>query len=102
MKTPTKNAKETKITKNQKCTKDNTATRIIIILKNLYDGAVISVEELASEFSTSVRTIQRDLQTIARHLPLQHQGGVYEIDALSLNRRGGGGEPQIHKEICHH
>ena len=49
--------------------KDNITTRITIIVKQLYEGLTLQVDELASEFGTSLRTVQRDLSHIASLLP---------------------------------
>ncbi len=39
---------------------DKTLTRLVVILKKLYEGEELSVKELAEEFNVSTRTIQRD------------------------------------------
>ena len=70
--------------------KDSLSTRLIIILKRLYEGECIKADLLASEFGTSLRTIQRDLSHIANLLHIKHDRGVYQLDILA-NYGGGGG-----------
>ena len=69
--------------------KDSLSTRLIIILKRLYEGECIKADLLASEFGTSLRTIQRDLSHIASILPLKAHNGIYQLDMVA--NYGGGG-----------
>ena len=66
--------------------KDNITTRITIIVKQLYEGLTLQVDELASEFGTSLRTVQRDLSHIASLLPLKHHNGMYSLDISKIGR----------------
>ncbi|MGX2971122.1 hypothetical protein [Helicobacter sp. T3_23-1059] len=77
--------------------KDSLSTRLIIILKRLYEGECIKADLLASEFGTSLRTIQRDISHIANLLNIKYDKGTYQLDYY-----GGGGEckSQIYQAIC--
>ena len=76
--------------------KDSLSTRLIIILKRLYEGECIKADLLASEFGTSLRTIQRDISHIANLLSIKYDKGTYQLDYY------GGGEckSQIYQAIC--
>ena len=80
-----------------KCnSKDSLSTRLIIILKRLYEGECIKADLLANEFGTSLRTIQRDISHIANLLSIKYDKGTYQLDYY------GGGEckSQIYQAIC--
>ena len=78
--------------------KDSLSTRLIIILKRLYEGECIKADLLASEFGASLRTIQRDISHIANLLHIKHDRGVYQLDMVT--NYGGGGKSQIYQAIC--
>ena len=77
--------------------KDSLSTRLIIILKRLYEGEHIRVDELASEFGTSLRTIQRDLSHIANLLNIKYDKGTYQLDYCGGG--GGGWKPQTSQKV---
>lgn len=97
--TPSQNPKSTQNIKTKNYAKDSLSTRIIIILQSLYSGASLKADTLASEFGTSLRTIQRDLSHIASILPLKSHNGIYQLDMVA-NYGGGGGKSQVYQAIC--
>lgn len=51
---------------------DKAMTRLTTIMTRLYQGELLSVIELAQEFSVSTRTIQRDFNNyLCNHLPIE-------------------------------
>jgi len=58
---------------------DKTMTRLVNILKKLYDGETLSVTELAEEFNTSTRTIQRDFNEKLISFPIEKSGKRWKM-----------------------
>ncbi len=54
------------------------------ILKRLYSMEVLSTKQLAKEFETSQRTIQRDFQFLSSLFPLTKVGSAYRLDIQSF------------------
>ena len=68
-----------------------TAERRCEIMKTLCRRRYETIRNLASEFGVSMRTIQRDIETLSRTHPLYTQsgrygGGVYIIEDYSMDR----------------
>lgn len=55
------------------------ADRLAEILTRLSQGATLSVTELAEEFKTHPRTIERDLKERFRSLPISEENGRYSL-----------------------
>jgi predicted DNA-binding transcriptional regulator YafY len=58
---------------------DKAMTRLVAILKKLYDGESLSVTELAEEFNTSTRTIQRDFNEKLISFPIVKDGKKWKM-----------------------
>jgi predicted DNA-binding transcriptional regulator YafY len=58
---------------------DKAMTRLVSILKKLYDGESLSVTELAEEFNTSTRTIQRDFNEKLISFPIVKDGKKWKM-----------------------
>ena len=58
---------------------DKAMTRLVSILKKLYDGESLSVTELAKEFNTSTRTIQRDFNEKLISFPIVKEGKKWKM-----------------------
>jgi predicted DNA-binding transcriptional regulator YafY len=58
---------------------DKILTRLTIILQRLYEGEVLSVQELASEFNVSTKTIQRDFNQRLIRFPIEKQGSKWKM-----------------------
>lgn len=58
---------------------DKAMTRLVNILKKLYDGESLSVTELAEEFNTSTRTIQRDFNEKLISFPIVKDGKKWRM-----------------------
>jgi len=56
---------------------DKILTRLVVILQRLYDGESLSIGELATEFNTSTKTIQRDLNERLIRFPIQRKGNRF-------------------------
>jgi len=52
---------------------DKILTRLTVILSKLNDGEALSVKELAKEFNTSERTIQRDFNERLASFPIYQE-----------------------------
>ncbi|MCI7765875.1 WYL domain-containing protein [Helicobacter sp.] len=64
--------------------KDNISTRIAIMISRLYNGEVISLKELAEEFNTSYRTLQRDIARL-HFFPIKRlPNGKYTLEESEL------------------
>lgn len=61
---------------------DTALERFAKILERLFQGEIVKPNELAKEFSVSLRTIQRDLNQRMRHLPIIKVKGGYRIANL--------------------
>ncbi|CUU40812.1 helix-turn-helix transcriptional regulator [Helicobacter typhlonius] len=66
--------------------KDNTSTRIVEILKLFLLGQSIDLKALSQEFNVSLRTIQRDMEKLCKHLPIQKSNGIYTLEPYALGR----------------
>lgn len=62
------------------------AWRLTQILVRLNQGETLDPEALASEYNVSKRTIQRDLQDRFAFLPLQREGGRYQLEPAYLGQ----------------
>ncbi|MBE0490625.1 MAG: WYL domain-containing transcriptional regulator [Sulfurospirillum sp.] len=58
---------------------DKAMTRLVSILKKLYDGESLSVTDLAEEFNTSTRTIQRDFNEKLISFPIVKDGKKWKM-----------------------
>ena len=61
------------------------------LMKTLCKRRHETIRNLASEFGVSMRTIQRDIETLSRTEPLytqcgKHGGGVYVVEGYSMDR----------------
>lgn len=66
---------------------DKAMTRLVSILKKLYDGESLSVTELAEEFNTSTRTIQRDFNEKLISFPIVKDGKKWKMqDGFHLEK----------------
>jgi predicted DNA-binding transcriptional regulator YafY len=65
---------------------DTIAYRLSQILIKLNQGDYLDPAELADEFGTHVRTIQRDLKVRLAHLPLLKTRGRYHLEAAYLGK----------------
>jgi len=66
---------------------DKTMTRLINILKKLYEGESLSVTALAEEFNTSTRTIQRDFNEKLISFPIVKDGKKWKMqDGFALEK----------------
>ncbi|TLD99813.1 helix-turn-helix transcriptional regulator [Helicobacter japonicus] len=66
--------------------KDDTSTRLIEILKLLLNGQDIELKALCQEFNVSLRTLQRDMERLCRHLPILKSNGIYTLEPYALGR----------------
>ncbi len=60
--------------------------RIVEIVKRLYAFERLKVSAVALEYGVSDKTIRRDLQKIAKHLPLLSWRGIYQLDKAELSK----------------
>jgi predicted DNA-binding transcriptional regulator YafY len=58
---------------------DKILTRLTVILSKLNDGEALSVKELAEEFNTSVRTIQRDFNERLVSFPIYQENKKWKM-----------------------
>ena len=58
---------------------DKILTRLTIILQRLYEGEVVSVQDLAAEFNVSTKTIQRDFNQRLIRFPIEKQGSKWKM-----------------------
>lgn len=58
---------------------DKILTRLTVILSKLNDGEALSVKELAQEFNTSDRTIQRDFNERLVSFPIYQEGKKWKM-----------------------
>ena len=58
---------------------DKTMRRLTVILQKLYEGESLSVTELAEEFGTSTRTIQRDFNEKLIQFPIVKEGKKWKM-----------------------
>ncbi len=66
---------------------DKTLFRLISILQKLSDDELYTAQELAEEFSVTLRTIQRDIQRLGRYpIVKNHQKQLKFQDGFSINR----------------
>ena len=66
---------------------DHAMTRLVNILKKLYDGESLSVTQLAQEFNTSTRTIQRDFNEKLISFPIVKDGKRWKMqDGFRLEK----------------
>lgn len=68
-----------------------TAERRHAIMKTLCRCRYETIRNLASEFGVSMRTVQRDIETLSRTEPIYTQcgkygGGVYVVEGYSMDR----------------
>ncbi len=68
-----------------------TAERRYKIMKILCRRRYETIRNLASEFGVSMRTIQRDIETLSRSEPIytqsgKYDGGVYVVEGYSMDR----------------
>lgn len=68
-----------------------TAERRLRIIKTLCQRRYETINNLASEFGVSARTIQRDIDVLSRTEPIFTQsgkycGGVYVVEGYSIDR----------------
>jgi predicted DNA-binding transcriptional regulator YafY len=68
-------------------THDKLGQRLGLILTKLNSGERLHIEELATEFNVSTRTIQRDLNQRLAYLPIEHSGKNYWLISSSLGKR---------------
>jgi len=62
------------------------AERLVAIITGLNAGDTLNIEALASEFTVSKRTIQRDINSRLAFLPLKRNGNEITLDSSSLGR----------------
>ncbi|WP_373054442.1 helix-turn-helix transcriptional regulator [Thioalkalivibrio sp.] len=62
------------------------AERLIRLLIKLNEGQALELPALAREFDVSLRTVQRDLQRLSAHLPLEVVEGRYRLTPSALGR----------------
>lgn len=74
-------------------------TRLLEILKRLYEGQSLSVVELAREFGVSDRTIQRDFNERMIHFPLHKEGRRWKLKRGYASQRLEAWEDQLVLEI---
>jgi predicted DNA-binding transcriptional regulator YafY len=60
--------------------------RLAKILARLYAGEVLSMRELAEEFDTSLRTIQRDVNERLAEFPIRKEGERFFVDIGQIDR----------------
>jgi len=66
---------------------DKVLTRLVIILQKLYEGEMLSVNELAEEFNVSTKTIQRDFNERLIRFPIVKSGRRWKMeDGFALNK----------------
>lgn len=66
---------------------DKTLTRLVNILRKLYNGESLSVKELALEFNVSDRTIQRDFNNRLISFPIEKDGRRWKMqDGFKLEK----------------
>lgn len=58
---------------------DKALTRLLIILRRLYEGESLSVKELAEEFNVSEKTVQRDFNDRLALLPIEKEGRRWKM-----------------------
>lgn len=58
---------------------DKALTRLVVILQRLYEGESLSVTDLAEEFGTSTRTIQRDFNQKLIQFPIEKDGKKWKM-----------------------
>jgi len=58
---------------------DKILTRLTIILQRLYEGEILSVNELAEEFNVSSKTIQRDFNERLIRFPIEKDGRKWRM-----------------------
>lgn len=58
---------------------DKILTRLVTILSKLNDGEALSVKELAIEFNTSVRTVQRDFNERLMSFPIYQENKKWKM-----------------------
>ena len=69
-------------------THDTLAKRLGLILTRLNMGERLVLEELATDYGVSVRTLSRDLNERLSYLPIQRDGNTYYLDPRYLGRSG--------------
>lgn len=67
---------------------DKLAWRLVHILQKFNNGERFSLEELASEFNVSVRTITRDIQDRLAFMPIAKENGKYFLEPYVLGNLG--------------
>lgn len=65
---------------------DKIATRLVSIIIKLNNGESFTVEELATEFNISIRTIQRDLNERLIYLPIVKENNRYSMQSYALGK----------------
>jgi len=73
----------TKETRVQKYSKLN--ERISIILARLYNGEILSMKELSTEFNINLRTIQRDINERLTKFPIKKDGDKFMLNWIENN-----------------
>jgi predicted DNA-binding transcriptional regulator YafY len=58
--------------------------RILKIIKRLYALEELKISQLSIDYAVSTRTIQRNLQKIAKIIPLQKRKSIYSVDSKQL------------------
>lgn len=64
--------------------KDSLSIRIIEILKLLVNGIDVDLKALSQEFNVSLRTLQRDMERLCKHLPIHKANGLYSLESYAL------------------
>jgi predicted DNA-binding transcriptional regulator YafY len=64
---------------------DTLAVRLSQILMMFNEGKRIAVDELATEFDVTPRTIQRDLRRLS-YLPIKKEGAYYSLESYCLGK----------------
>ena len=65
---------------------DSIAQRLTLILTKFNNGECFTVNELATEFNVSLRTIQRDLNDRLSYLPIEKHKDFYSLAAYALGK----------------
>ncbi|MCX2716140.1 WYL domain-containing protein [Helicobacter sp. MIT 21-1697] len=66
--------------------KDSISIRIIEIFKLLLNGQSIDLKALCEEFNVSLRTLQRDMEKLCKHLPILKSNGIYTLESYALGQ----------------
>jgi predicted DNA-binding transcriptional regulator YafY len=69
-----------------KKTHDTIATRLSIVLTKFNNGERVTIDELATEFGVTKRTIQRDINERLANIPIKKEKGVYFLENHHLGK----------------